>query len=81
MKKIIEWTQENIFMKSITWDTFTWFGKLTLYPIILILGWIMIICFIPFIPIMFLLEKIHFSDLLFKLKRKWDLLFIRSENL
>ncbi len=76
LKQIDEW----IFMKSIR-DDFTLLGKLTIFPIVFVVGWFMIICFLPLLPIVWLIDKlpnpkkrIDIDEMIYKLKK----LFIRN---
>lgn len=52
-----DWIDEMIFMKSIR-DDFTLLGKVTIFPIVFVIGWFMIICLLPFLPIVWLIDKL-----------------------
>lgn len=78
MKK--QWIQENIFFKSYTWDTFTWLGRITLYPIVFLCFWII---FAPMALVMFplfwVIDKLNLEQYRQKLSKWFEELFIKHD--
>jgi hypothetical protein len=67
MKEMWQKIDEWIFMADIRRE-FTFLGKITIYPFIWVVCWFMVLIFIPFIPIVWLSEKIEMPQVGEKLK-------------